>query len=233
MFALSGMFLVTVGLISCDNDVVTPNEGTSINTQAESNTQARSLSEMESLKVEFSNLLLTEDYIDASTSTKLFSEKLKIEGYNFENEDDLINWINSNPDSIEFSSPSEAISQYTIVKNKWINFYDVNSSFFTSLVDLSEFEIGELVKVEGGIFIGTIGYPNQTTGCWGDCIDAANQCNTEAQEVYQERLAAALLLGRIGFMPGAAAVAANALIQRNADDRACARGLYNCVDACD
>lgn len=60
--------------------------------------QSRSSSEIENLKNEYANLLLTDEYIDASTSMKLFFQKIKMEGYNtIENEDDLILWIHNNP----------------------------------------------------------------------------------------------------------------------------------------
>ena len=232
MVALSAVFLVTVGLLSCDSDAVNINESSAVNHQA------RSLSEIESFKMEFSSVLQTEEYIDAYTSTNIFAQKLRIEDYyNLENEEDLIEWINSNPDSIEFSSPSEAISQYNLVKNKWINYYSVNSSFFTGLVDLNEFEIEELAKLEGLIFVGTIPIEDDPiisySDCEKKCLIQGRECDREAQQVYEERLAGALLIGRLGFMPGAAAVAVNALIQRKADDRRCAREMLACSAACD
>ncbi|WCM41786.1 hypothetical protein MG290_12685 [Flavobacterium sp. CBA20B-1] len=158
-----------------------------------------------------------------------------MEGYNtIENEDDLILWIHNNPNAIEFASPTEAINQYNIVKDKMTHFYTINSSFFVKLKDLELSDVKKIVKVETDLFIGTIENPIQTTGCWGDCIDAANQCSKEAQQVYEEKLAYAILVGSTSmFAPAAVGMAANAYFERVLADKVCAQGLKDCVDACD
>lgn len=222
-------------MISCDSE---DNNQSKID-DTQNNMVSKSIdSEFSELDKEYKEILESPEFSEIITLQNNFNKKINdLDFYEIEDKNYLLSLIEKNIDKTGFKNRTEAEKEYDVITTKYSAFFIKNEVFYTKVSQLKEIsKIKRFTNIEGYynpnlIKIPVNGDDYEVKNCKLNCITAMVVCSSEAQQIYEEKLAFAILVGT-AMTPVGAGIAANAFFERQAADRRCAREGLACVDNC-
>jgi len=197
---------------------------------------------IKSKKADYKNGKNISEFSEIMMLLKNFDTKINmVEFDNFDSREDFLEAISNNIEQTDFVDFAEAIGHYDLITNKYAIFFAENVDFYTRVSNLEQQDVRKFVNIDRHydypelIDINDPSVPgggdNDINNCKGRCIAEMWQCHLDAQQVYEEKIAGALIAGTI-FPAAGVAIVANAYFERKAADRKCAREGLACVDNC-
>ncbi len=228
--------LAFVSMVSCDSQ---DNNSLKNDGAATVMVSKSSDSEFSELDREYKEILSSPEFSEVITLLNNFNNKIEnLDFYEIEDRNYLLTLIEKNINKTGFKNRAEAEIEYDVIINKYSTLFVKNESFYTKVSQLKEInKVKRFANIEGYYNPNLIKIPipggddYEVKNCKQNCLTAMALCSNEAQQVYEEKLASAILLGSV-MAPVGVGMAANAYFERQAADRRCAREGVACVDNC-
>lgn len=230
---LLGTAILSLGLYACSDEEINNLQ------QEDVKTAFPVVKNNSELEEDYELILQSSEFSEIMMLLKSFDSKINIlEFDDFDNKEGFLETISNNIEQTDFVDFAEAIEHYDLIENKYTIFFAENIDFYINVSNLELQDIRKFVNIDRHYdypeFI-DINDPDIPGGginnCEGDCIVEMWQCHLDAQQVYEEKIAGAILVGTI-FSPVGVAIVVNAYFERKAADKKCAKEGLDCVDNC-
>jgi hypothetical protein len=236
VFFIFKLFLLLFFVNSCSNDEQIEANKIDKTVLSDVSDFQRTTSEIRS---EYLVLLGEQEYKDFDNKVILFVSKFpeSEERVNFQSKADLLDWINLNIGTTQFSSSAEAASEFDEITSLYTIFYNKNINFFTEIRELSIADRSHIYMLgidnsfDGDEYVERVGAVSVGPCVWG-CINSAVECSNDVNAQYANSMNMGDIMMQNGNILGGLAAYAMAKVTQRLGQQNCATAFNNCVNNC-